>query len=476
MGNFKIFSKYTALLIAGIIGGCYSYDPVPPIIDGDTYTGITTKEQKKLPADYEVLSLEMAEEVAIANNPDYISKQHAMAAAWSRYYQAIGAYFPTVTGGYNLGETSNNPAYQSMVQSNNTSDINQQIAVTGQWTIFNGLIREMNLLIAKHNAKSSEYIEEDTRRLLIKAIATQYNNVLLAVEKNRIATTDMEFQQKLLAETQLKYEAGAVPLSDVLNFKVKVNVAEGNQLSAQYEYNTSKYALAALMGLTEGTVPDTIKFPSMKMNMGEKLLDIGIYLDTAFSNRPDLKSYREILAAAEYNVYAKWGAFSPTVAVNGGLNYTSDHVKVHSRYGNRTYGESDYTSHSYNRIYNYGTSVSWLLFDGNIRYEQVREAQALVAQNQYQLENKWISVVQDVRAAYDNYVQNTKKAVLYQKTLAVVTKQRDLVEEEYKAGNIELTRLNEAQTALVQADTDFVTALINVQNAKAQLEAATSSR
>jgi hypothetical protein len=45
-----------------------------------------------------------------------------------------------------------------------------------------------------------------------------------------------------------------------------------------------------------------------------------------------------------------------------------------------------------------------------------------------------------------------------------------LVDDEYRAGNAELTRLNEAQRDLVSAETSLASSYINVQNAKAQLD------
>jgi outer membrane protein TolC len=215
----------------------------------------------------------------------------------------------------------------------------------------------------------------------------------------------------------------------------------------------------------------------MSSEIGEQLIDIGVYIDTALANRPDLKQYRETLLAAEYTLYYKWGAFSPTIGSSAGYNYTLNKTDTNMRYGNTFQGSPDnYSSSTRSRAYNWGVNANWLIFDGIQRYEQVREAQALVAQNQYEMANKWINVVQEVRAAYDNYVQNTKQAILFKKTLSLVTKQRELVEEEYKAGNVELTRLNEAQNAVVKADTDLVSALINVQNAKAQLDSATNTK
>ena len=118
-----------------------------------------------------------------------------------------------------------------------------------------------------------------------------------------------------------------------------------------------------------------------------------------------------------------------------------------------------------------GINVDWVIFNGAIRYNQLREAQASQAVSEYQVAAKWFSVISEVRSAYANYVQSVKKTKLYAKMRSLSAKQRDLVDEEYKAGKAELTRLNEAQRDLVEAETSLASSYINVQNAKAQLSA-----
>jgi outer membrane protein TolC len=235
------------------------------------------------------------------------------------------------------------------------------------------------------------------------------------------------------------------------------------------------YTLATLMGITEAALPEKIKFPEMSAEIDEQISAVEVYIDTALANRPDLKGYREAVGSAEYTLYSRWGAFSPTVTFNSGWNYYRGKTQNDMRYGQTYQGASQYDTILNQTQFNYGGTVSWTLFDGTYRIMRVREAQALLAQSQYTLAAKWIEVVQDVRSAYDNLLTSRKQAILYKKTLVYVTKQRDLVEEEYKAGNTELTRLNEAQNTLVSAQSKFVNSLVNVHNAKAQLEAAINS-
>ena len=124
----------------------------------------------------------------------------------------------------------------------------------------------------------------------------------------------------------------------------------------------------------------------------------------------------------------------------------------------------------------YGGVASWNLFEGGNTYFNVRATQAEMAQAEYNLTEVWITVITDVRTAYDNYITNLKQVKLYQKTYELTKQTRDLVEEEYKAGNAELTRLNEAQNDLVTAEGNLVSSVVEMNNAKAQLEAAISLR
>ena len=73
-----------------------------------------------------------------------------------------------------------------------------------------------------------------------------------------------------------------------------------------------------------------------------------------------------------------------------------------------------------------------------------------------------------------NYQTNLKQVKLNQKNLELVRKQRDLVNLEYNAGSTGITRLNEAQTAFINAENALAEAVINMHNAKAQLQAATN--
>ncbi len=458
-------SALTGLALAAT--GCATAK-TPVAISKSTYTEIAPQEQQLLPPEIKLLTLEDAQQIALRNNPTFKSAYYAIESACAQYYKAFSYYMPTIGFKYSLGQT--NARAINRDSGDNRQTTSSSPSLSASITVFDSFQREMNLLAAKHSWKETAAAEQDARRLLLRAVATAYNEVLLANAQGRIAGANMKYNYDLLKETELKFEAGASPLSDVLNFKVNYNTAESTLYTSEYAAIAAKIALAQLLGLTQGAIPDTVEFPMMPSPDGEMLASIDFYLNQALQNRPDLKQYREAYEAAKYSYYSSIGAFGPTLTFNMDLNYSHSRSKVTPKWNG---GRSDTRPRSWG--FDYGMVLSWELFAGGRTYFTMRSAEAALNAADYQVANIWISVITDVRTAYENYQTNLKLVKLNQKNLALVRTQRELVYKEYNAGSTGITRLNEAQTALVSAENALAEAVINMHNAKAQLQAATNA-
>ena len=463
------------LLAAVTFGGCYTYDPAPKATMGESFTHREKDKSDKLLDGIDKLTLAQAQKIALKNNPSYISAHHAIKAAQFRYYQAMGAWLPTLNASFTLSDSNTwargthnmGASYEYPHHYSYTGTFGTKVGLSANWLIFDGLNREFGIMARKSSVKYYERMDADYCRKMMYAVAQAYNNVLLAIAQRRIAEENRKFQQISLKDTNYKFQAGAVPLSDVLNFEILMNSADGDLISADYTYDASLYALAVLMGYPEGTLPANVKFPiDLDLNFHE-LPAVEVYLDTALANRPDLKAYRNQLEAARYQLYQSYSAYSPTVSAFADLTFATSA----NRYRDWGY---DRNHHSYVNTpsISYGLTVNWTLFNGFARYNTMREYQANVAVADYNVAAQWFTVVGEVRAAYANYVQMVRQTRLYEKNRELSKKQRDLVDEEYRAGNAELTRLNEAQRDLVKAETNLASSYIAIQNAKAQLDAA----
>ena len=466
-------------LSAFVVGGCYQYAPPPAATQCDTYTQREKDERDELFKDMKQLTRSDAQRIALKNNPTYIAAYHAVSAARMRYYQAWGAYSPTFSASFTLQDRiagyRNARTYVGHKGFVTTDTFTTNTSINATLLLFDGLAREFSILAAKHSMEYQKMMEADQCRTMMRAVAVAYNAVLLAIENRRIAQEDRKFQLDSLKDTKYKFEAGAVPLSDVLNFEILASNAEVSMISAEYQYETAIYALAVLMGYPEGTLPKEVTFPSdFKSDFGD-LPAVEIYLDAALSHRPDLKGYREQLEVARYQLYKTYSAYSPTVSAFAtfgfGTNETHTHTSGYHENGIR-YAHDDTRSYYNQPSFTYGVTADWTIFNGFIRYNTMREYQANLAAAEYSVAAQWFTVVGEVRAAYANYVQAVRQTRFYEKISTLSKQQRDLVKEEYSAGNAELTRLNEAQRDLVTAESNLASSYIAVQNAKAQLDAA----
>jgi len=440
--------------------GCYNYKAPAAAALGDSYTERKRDAADDIFKDKKELTLLDAQRIAIRNNPTYIAAYHSVEAARMRYYQAWGAYSPTLSASFSMGN-SHNWVRDSEGEPRRDA-FSTNVGVKANLLLFDGFARYFKLKASKTSLKYQELMEADACRTMTLSVAYAYNTVLLAIEQRRIAMENRKFQFDSLQNTRYKFEAGAAPLSDVLNFEIQVNNAEVNMIAADYSYDTAIYALAVLMGYPDGVLPADLKFAGDFKSSFAELPAVEIYLDAALANRPDLKAYREQLNIAKYQVYQAWSAYSPTV--NGYVNMGFKSTDQDTNY--------PYTSGIYNEDFSlgYGINAEWTIFNGAIRYNKLREAQASMAVADFEVAARWLKVVDEVRAAYANYIQSVKKTKLYARVRELSAKQRDLVDDEYRAGNAELTRLNEAQRDLVDAETSLASSYINVQNAKAQLD------
>ena len=448
--------------------GCYNYKEPAVATLSESYTQRQKDASDEMFKDMTVLTLREAQRIAIKNNPTYISAYHSMEAARLKYLQAWGAYSPTITASFDMDYSASwmlNYDDEEYPDLNGHSTRNQTFStktgVRANLLLFDGFARLFRLKAAKSGFDYQAKLEENACRTMMLSVAYAYNTVLLAIENRRIASEDRDFQKSSLENTRHKFEAGAAPLSDVLNFEIYVNSAEVSLVAADYQYEVAVYALAQLMGYPEGVLPAHIKFPTEYKTEFAELPAVELYLDAALANRPDLKAYREQLNIANYQVYQAWGAYSPTVNGYFGWTYSTSNRKGHS-----TGDESRFND---NMGLSMGITADWVIFNGAIRLNQLREAKAQRAVAEYSVAAQWFAVVSEVRTAYANYVQNVKKTKLLAKIRALSAEQRRLVDEEYRAGKAELTRLNEAQRDLVEAETALASSYINVQNSKAQL-------
>lgn len=426
--------------------------------------------RRQLPAmlpETEVLTLKKAQDITLINNPTNLAAAQAVYAAKYRYYRALSAYAPEINAGYSLEHTISsgwdlkNPPVGVMKRNNH---LVSNGTVQASWLLFDGFARELETIIRKQQFKQSRELEKNVKRLLLRAVAYAYCDMLLAEEEVKINREDLDFQHQALAQSEEQFRNGHVSRAAVLNFRILAARAESRISNAEYRRQTAFHALISLMGLEMEQLPENFKLEKISTENLPLILEEKFYLEAAIKYRPDLKTEKINLNTAYFSYLQAYSGFLPEIRLFSGFALDS----YRARYGG--YRVSD--SHSQQGSFNYGAEGRWNIFRGLNSYNQLRELAMLKNAAKWNLNAKFLEVMTEVRDARDNCRNARRQTALFRDMAQWVTEQRDLVFSEYQNGRETITRLNEAQDILVEARSKLVLYAVEFYKAAAQLAAA----
>jgi len=404
------------------------------------------------------LTLEGAVATAVANSPTLAAARARVAAAQAVVAQARAAYWPSLSagagasriesaenlfssgsfsaGGSSLGGSGAGLTGGSSPVSFNNPESYYAASLRAAWLIFDGFARKFSLLAARYGSEESAAAAEDSRRVLVSALALSFYRAQLARENMAISRADEEFNRRQMEEAKARRRAGSGSLSDVLNFTIQVNGAQSAFLGAKQDLRTALAELAALMGLSGGFPEDMdIAMPPKVSEAEMTPPDRESLVALALSKRPDIAAKGGTAARLRAAKGLAEAAYYPSLSLNASLDGERPH-DIHL--GSDDFGNS------------LGLTLSYNIFDGGLKAARVREAEARAREADSQLASLKLRVSSQVRQTLIRLETAQEKLRLQLSNLALVRQNRDLVQKEYAAGQASLVRLNEAQRDLIR--------------------------
>ena len=411
-----------------------------------------------------VLDLKTAQQIAIKGNPSLDASRERVIQAKKQLVQARAAYFPSITAtGSGIRSIMSDNDYSNALlispDANDTTDI-YSTGISASWTLFNGFQREYNHLSARYGKKSSIESKDNVLRLLLYQVAASYFNAQLARENINIAKANEDFNQRQLVEAEARYRVGTGSLSDVLNFKVRINTAKSQLISAKQGYEIAIYGLSSLMGVHYAKLPSHIELSELEDETGDELVipDSSGAVQYALEHRPDLIQRNYLFKQAKAGVGSARSGYYPSVSITG--SYDADRIN------NRDFERADFGKTLL-------LNISFNLFSGWQTMARVGEAKSRMRESQRNIEDTQLTVVSDVESAVTKLKAAQDQLKLQRENTKLVRKTRDLVEKEYTAGQGSLVRLNEAQRDLVTAESNLVLSLVSMRQAWEGLRSST---
>lgn len=406
-----------------------------------------------------IIDLKTVQSIALKDNPGLKVVLDRISKAQARLILARSGYYPKISARAGVSRIWS-PDSKISLYPDDPENV-YSLALSGSWTLFDGFERRYSSLAAKSGTKEKKYSHQDAVRLLLMGVTNAYFNAQLARSNIKIVKADEAFNLRQLKDAHIRQQVGTGTRSHVLNFEIQANVARAALILANQNYDNSLISLAELMGIPEaclpaGTEPTTLEDETPdEMTIPEE----GPLKTYALEHRPDLLKTAEMVRQIKFSIAQIQAQYYPRLDLTSQLDST--------RFNDPGFEQNDFG-------FNIGLALTYQFYDGGVRKASLAEARASKNEAQHSLELLRNQVVSEVRQAFSDLKAARDQVALQRTTTSLVQKNRDLVEKEYQAGQVSLTRLNEAQRDLIKADSQLALALVSLRRAWYYLQIVTA--
>jgi outer membrane protein TolC len=417
-----------------------------------------------------VLDLNTAITIALAGNPTLAAARDRVRQAQARLNQARSTYWPRVdaTASGSRVSLADRTLDQQQAQArffNPTASIEDpetyyRAGLSATWLLFNGFERKWSNASAHVGIDQSNMGRKETRRRLLASVARTYHAAQLAFENLTIARADAAFNQRLLDDAKIRHRVGTGSLSDTLNFEIRVNAARTSEIKAAETYASTRYALAAILGIADARLPAHVKLAPMAAENDTDMHPPAVQplIDYAFLHRPDILQGNLNRQQADLAVKIARAGYYPAMNVSVAIN--GEHA-----------GDASFKNEDFGNTLALG--LSYNLFSGGLTGAKVDEAKARLAEATREWNDTRLQAGAQIRSAHAKLLAAQRQLALQRDNARLVEKQRELVEKEYNAGRGSLVRLNEAQRDLITARGRLALALVSLRQAWFELKTET---
>ncbi|NJN77079.1 MAG: TolC family protein [Saprospiraceae bacterium] len=290
-----------------------------------------------------------------------------------------------------------------------------------------------------------------TTEELVYTIAQSYLQINLTEKQAGILEANLTRITKLMDIAQIQFEEGLAKKVDISQLKVNKTNLETELQNLKIGLNQQKNYLKFLMGLTPDKV---LNIEPLNLEESSYPLTTNLILEENTTLQL-LNKQVELTQFEEENIMA---GYYPTVAAFGNFGWQGQTDKLFS--SDDAYNVQGSTTGVL------GLSLNVPIFDGFQKKNQLEQLK--VRQSQYQLDKSYLknSIALEFANANETLTQN--KIVLQTQDLNMKLAEElyDVAKLSYQEGIAPLTELLNAETSLKEAQTQYITALLNLKLAE----------
>ena len=272
-------------------------------------------------------------------------------------------------------------------------------------------------------------------------LAQTYFSMRSAEAQYTLLERSVQAYQRSLDLTQLRYDAGVVARSDVLQAQTQLKSAQAQMLESGTQRAQFEHAIAVLLGLPpseltlarNATLPPPPAVPELLPS-------------TLLERRPDIAAAQRRVAAAYTQIGVTDAAFYPSLNLSASAGFrNSSLVNLIS---------------APNLFWSLGSSLAQVIFDGGQRKLASAQARNNADQATAIYRQTVLTALQEVE---DNLVladQLQGQAQLQDEALQAARRNQEIALDQYRAGTVSYLNVVIAQTAVLNSESS----LLNVRN------------
>jgi len=411
------------------------------------------------------LNLRQAIDIALANNPEIAAAEWDAQSARFKRDVACGVMWPSLhaVGGYSrhLNDQRLVPAQKNGQRGVFSSDIFSSELVATLPLFAGGRIRS--------EVGAAELLHEAAKHRLSRSreeLVFNVSSVFFEILAQRHVLKSLEFSRKALNE-HLKQVDDLIANQkaarvDRLRTQVRLADLEQELLREKNLLAIEKRALAGLLGVQNSKSPIDVSGTLAavenigKLNLEESLL-------TAYGRRADYLAARSALEAQAKNVDAARAGYWPTLSLKGtyGGRWAANPA-------DRPSGVSDLED-----VGSVGIVLDIPLFEGGSISARVRQQRAELAAAQERLRKLELQIRLEVEMALLNVTSSQERVSAIEKAIEQAKESLRIERQKYDLGKGSVSDVLDAQSALLDSQTNYYRALAAYNTSVAQWRLAT---
>lgn len=311
--------------------------------------------------------------------------------------------------------------------------------------------------MAKINEELTRNSTEAARQSTLYDIDQAYWTVVSLKHKQKLSHSYLDLVRKLDDDVAKMIREGVATRADGLRVNVKVNEAEMTVTQVDNGLSLAKMYLCQLCGLPLDS--DITLEDENKENIITEDVSGDADIQTAISNRPELKMLENAVGISEQSTKITRAAYLPQVALTAG--YTATNPNIYNGFENKFAG-----------VWNVGVMVRipvWNWFEGSYKVKSGKIATSIA---RLELDEAKEKVELQVSQSRFKINEASRRLTMANKSVSSAEENLRSTNLGFKEGVMQTTDVMEAQTAWLQAQSQRIDAEIDVKLSQINLKKA----